>query len=211
MRIRFLHDTYIRQAPRVGGESPIGVVYKGAEITVLPEPIPGDIISNNNLWYCDHRGWYFWSGATQVIETYPLMQTERSVAYPADSITKPKPQKRILNWPEKEEPSSSQSENDPNNQPTGSSPISETTTHEEVNIPSMRNPLAQIWENPPKNKLNWPIRTYAIAKNWWQDKRLTGKQVRLAILSTGYTPQHPDLPQIGGFFEVPGRDPQGGS
>ena len=48
MKIRFLQDTYIRQAPRIGGKPPIGVVHKGTEMEVLEDFIPGDEISRKS-------------------------------------------------------------------------------------------------------------------------------------------------------------------
>lgn len=49
------------------------------------------------------------------------------------------------------------------------------------------------WPNPTISKLNWAVRDYLIAEDWWQTRKLTGKHVSIAILSTGVAPNLPDL------------------
>lgn len=69
MKIRFLEDTYIRRAPHVKkGDLPLGTVFKGAELEVAPEAVRGDTIQQNNLWYRDQNGWFYWSGRTETLE-----------------------------------------------------------------------------------------------------------------------------------------------
>ncbi len=59
---------------------------------------------------------------------------------------------------------------------------------------------------PRAQRLNWGLETGQIPSHWWQEKRLTGRGVTLAILSTGADPQHPDLagnpgPVLANIFE----------
>ncbi len=57
------------------------------------------------------------------------------------------------------------------------------------------NPVAAPSEMlPPRaQRLNWGLEAGQISSHWWQEKRLTGRGVRIAILSTGVDLQHPDL------------------
>jgi len=51
------------------------------------------------------------------------------------------------------------------------------------------------------HKLNWALRKYNIEKDWWQDRHLTGQNIRLALLSTGVAPDHPDLGIVEDWFQ----------
>jgi len=46
---------------------------------------------------------------------------------------------------------------------------------------------------PRVQRLNWGLETGQIPSHWWQEKRLTGRGITLALLSTGADAQHPDL------------------
>ncbi|MBC7775970.1 MAG: S8 family serine peptidase [Phycisphaerae bacterium] len=46
---------------------------------------------------------------------------------------------------------------------------------------------------PRAQRLNWGHEAGQIPSHWWQEKRLTGRGVTIALLSTGADPQHPDL------------------
>ena len=46
---------------------------------------------------------------------------------------------------------------------------------------------------PRAQRLNWGLETGQIPGKWWQEKRLTGREVTLAILCTGADARHPDL------------------
>lgn len=46
---------------------------------------------------------------------------------------------------------------------------------------------------PRVQRLNWGLELGQIPSHWWQEKRLTGRGVTLALLSTGADTQHPDL------------------
>jgi len=46
------------------------------------------------------------------------------------------------------------------------------------------------------NQVNWGVEMYNIEHDWWDAQRLTGKGVRIALLSTGIMPDHPDLENV---------------
>lgn len=71
MKIRFLEDTNIRNAPRLTGDPPVGVMFKGSEIEVEPDMARGDAVENNDRWYHDRNGWYYWSGRAESLEEEP--------------------------------------------------------------------------------------------------------------------------------------------
>lgn len=56
------------------------------------------------------------------------------------------------------------------------------------------------WQNPSPERLNWALTNYRIASDWWQERSLSGKNIRIAILSTGLAQDHPDLSSIIGFY-----------
>lgn len=60
-----------------------------------------------------------------------------------------------------------------------------------------------FWKNPAPQQLNWGIRNYLIAQDWWQKRQLTGKGIRIALLSTGAAPDHSDLTNIADYFQFP--------
>lgn len=59
------------------------------------------------------------------------------------------------------------------------------------------------WQNPAPQALNWALRNYSIAHDWWLDRHLTGRGVSIAILGTGAPPGHPDLGNQAGSFQFP--------
>ncbi len=67
-------------------------------------------------------------------------------------------------------------------------PISRTAT---LSPPIPRE--STLWKTANPRKLNWGVDNYHIARDWWQGKELTGRTVRIALLGTGVTPEHPDL------------------
>ncbi|MCB0583565.1 MAG: S8 family serine peptidase [Phaeodactylibacter sp.] len=60
-----------------------------------------------------------------------------------------------------------------------------------------------LWRDPPGERLNWAVRNYQIASDWWQARQLAGSGVRIALLSTGAATGHPDLPHIEAAFQYP--------
>lgn len=205
MKIRFLQDTYIRQEPRVGGKPPIGVVYKDAEMEVHDDFIPGDEISRNNIWYCDIKGWFYWSGATRVVERKKSTVDTTPLGKPSwpDNlkVSKQKNSTDALPWTMKpQEPIVSIEES--NTSETSKSIQPELQASEGIRTPPLRNPIAQLWETPNDNQLNWGVRNYRIAEDWWQSRRWTGRNVRIALLGTGCDTNHPDTADIEDYFTV---------
>ncbi|MCO6493460.1 MAG: S8 family serine peptidase [Phaeodactylibacter sp.] len=60
-----------------------------------------------------------------------------------------------------------------------------------------------LWRNPPVGRLNWAVRNCLIASEWWQLRQLAGTDIRIALLSTGIAPGHPDLPNVEAVFQYP--------
>lgn len=82
--------------------------------------------------------------------------------------------------------------------------IRTTAPPPEEDRPAADAPADALWRNPAPQNLNWGVRNYLIAKDWWQQRQLTGKGVRVAILSTGAAQGHPDLVHLREFF--PGQE-----
>lgn len=56
------------------------------------------------------------------------------------------------------------------------------------------------WQTPAPNQLNWCVRDYRIAQDWWIARNLTGDKVTLALLGTGIATNHPDLTNVQGTY-----------
>lgn len=66
----------------------------------------------------------------------------------------------------------------------------------------------------PSGQLNWALDRYQIEKDWWKARDLKGQNIKVAILSTGVLPQHPDLTRVTQQFlyqgiEAPEHDVHG--
>ena len=57
-------------------------------------------------------------------------------------------------------------------------------------------PIAPVILTPRAQRLHWGHEAGQIPSHWWQEKRLTGRGVTIALLSTGADAQHPDLEGI---------------
>ena len=68
MKVRFLKDTNIRLSPTDLDLDPIGSMFKGVEIDMLPEPVFGMAIEGNAVWYKDQKGWFYWSGGMEILD-----------------------------------------------------------------------------------------------------------------------------------------------
>lgn len=198
MKIRFSEDTYIRKAPITGSGDPIGIALKGAEIEVEPTPVAGEVVEGNHLWYYDKNGWYYWSGRAVAVEI-------------------PAPSPPIIPEP----PPGNFSEGETRGQielPDNSAGFSETPApwqedEDEPNV--LPSELGAEMRTTPEaisdtSKLNWALRKFHIAHDWWEQRTLRGDNIRLAILSTGAAPNHPDMGNIIGSFQFPdsGQDLQ---
>lgn len=62
---------------------------------------------------------------------------------------------------------------------------------------------SRLWQNPAPQRLNWCVRDYRIAQDWWQARNLTGDNVTIALLGTGMATSHPDLQNIRGASAFP--------
>ncbi len=173
MKICFLEDTYIRTAPDTGPETAVGIALQGAVIEVEPLPATGEEIAGNPYWYYDKNGWYYWSGRALVVEVGPPPQpdVEAPEHVPPDEIT-------LL-------------EDNHTSIPPAFSPAPDDRAKPQIAPPPA----------PDVQKLNWAIRKYHIHSDWWQQRGLTGKNIRLALLSTGVAPDHPDLGSIIDWFQ----------
>ena len=83
----------------------------------------------------------------------------------------------------------------PSSMPT-SNPI---TTH-----PIVIEPVAPSPES--HGQLNWALERHQIEKDWWNSQDLKGQNIKIAILSTGVLPQHPDLTRVTQQFLYPGTE-----
>lgn len=207
MQIKFLENTYIRKSPKVD-DSPVGVVYKGAVIDAEPVLVQGEEIDENDRWYCDKNGWYYWSGRTLIIRFgHTLPPGKRN-------IVRDRGEEEVLEaFPAEKD------ETKPGNSDAGSSVKPHQKLEEDINLPPPRfnqavidisneeppsssspsmvaSDQSAIWKTDQKDRLNWGVKNYSIAEDWWNAHGLTGKGVRLAILSTGAATDHPDLSNI---------------
>jgi len=51
-----------------------------------------------------------------------------------------------------------------------------------------------------RSKLSWGIKKYNLWQDWWKHYRITGKDVKVALLSTGVPSGHPDLANIANTY-----------
>jgi len=66
-------------------------------------------------------------------------------------------------------------------------------------------PPVSWWRSPNPQFLNWGLSNFAFPQ-WWQDRQLTGRGVRIALLSTGAATDHPDLEgAVSSTFDISGN------
>jgi len=252
MKIRFLEDTFIRNAPQTNND-PIGYILRSAQIDVEPTPVAGEAIENNRYWYCDKNGWYYWSGKVEVVEyqnpapeVAPYEDTSKampeepeplplfeipsfinSAALPKNEripegetrlvplledlllaeerfqamLQAKKPQQGRSRSPEEDSFEVEQPEMPLTSRGMEASDFVPFPVDEPA-VPLQESAVA-FWQNPPAQQLNWGVRNYLIAQEWWQKRQLTGRGIRLALLSTGIAPDHPDLGKVEGIFQSP--------
>lgn len=232
MKIRFLEDTYIRSVPGKSETPPIGIVYAGSEIEVKPDTVSGDALQENDQWYKDKNEWYYWSGRTEVVQEDPAPITSigaesglMALVEKTDSVESATPmisfEHNELSSNDEDAP---QGENklvsllldDKNiaeiaallSRPTKRSLSNRATAFTfSENQPRPRGEKPPVfWQHPQPDKLNWALTKYAIASDWWQARRLTGRDIRLAILGTGIDPDHPDLVNLVGKAHICGME-----
>jgi subtilisin family serine protease len=215
MKIRFRKDTNIRSDHQNPGNSPLGKVYANTVIEVEYVPYEGATLQGDNRWWRDKNGWYYWAG-----ETERLIETPSPVR--PDKIPPPLPQPPAAELPARppvpaaqpvalpspdEPPHESVPEGEwrlpeiPDLEDDDTDPTPAVLTPPEKKTlapppPSLRTtspPPASPLNNPRAQRLNWGLETARIPAQWWQEQKLGGQGVRLAILSTGVAAQHPDL------------------
>jgi len=219
MKIRFTADTNIRRIPNAQGNKPLGVVYAGAELEVEDIEHSGAAIGTNHTWYRDQNGWYYWSGKTEPVYAPPPAAVLPPVvappattpppsvpvreedthrpAVPAFPIALPLPDDDLSDLPEGETRSLSPQ------QPAA--PPSVFLENPPAPSPPVPPPAPDLWRSPDTRLLNWGISNFALTQ-WWQERGLTGRGVRIALLSTGAALDHPDLAgAISSTFDVSGN------
>jgi len=228
MKIRFLSNTHIRRSPDTS-LSPVGYVYEGSEIEVLPRVIPGMDVRGNNHWYKDsQKNWYYWSGRTEIVEgglepepsqpteppqpdypDYPVFERMTSMLDEADiptGETRSVPPFEILQMVEEgfqaalneAQRSTAATEEDPRPQ----RPLTERRLRPEPDPPQ------RIANAVPAKALNWGVKQHQLKEEWWEARQLTGSGIRIALLSTGASPQHPDLSNTIGQYAHAGSSPE---
>ena len=225
MKIRFLEDTYIRSAPSTVSGQKIGFMYQGSEIDVEPTPISGEAIEGNNLWYYDKKGWYYWSGRTETLEvqgqdtTAWAWDAQASVSFPViEAVPIVEGGERI---PEGETRLAPPLENllmaeevfqallNPaeDTSTRGFGPPLPSAEERSLDDPFSGKPISPeepsaVFRQPiDHQRLNWAIQKYKLHQDWWKDRRLTGEKTRIALLSTGVNPDHPDLKNLTDTFQ----------
>ncbi|MDX1913643.1 MAG: S8 family serine peptidase [Saprospiraceae bacterium] len=213
MKIRFRKDTNIRSDHQNTDKSPLGKVFANTVIEVEDEPYEGKQLEGDNRWWRDKNGWYYWAGETErVIENTPLIRLDKApVPLPEAPRSEPPPRPpmpAILpqalpvpdepvteNIPEGEWRSlelTDLDDDEPEIAPVRSVAALPPVTLVVERAP-LAPPLAPQLSSPRAQRLNWGLETGRIPAQWWQEQRLSGRGVRLAILSTGADVQHPDL------------------
>lgn len=100
MKIRFKKNTNIRSDHQSLKAAPIGVVYAQTVLEVEDEPHPGASIQDDNRWWRDLNGWYYWAGETEVLPA----ETENAPKPKPKPRPKPKPAADLAPAPAPEPP-----------------------------------------------------------------------------------------------------------
>jgi len=212
MKIRFRKNTNIRTAPGDIDTEPLGIVYAGTVLDIEDEFHDGASIRDNNKWFRDHNGWYYWSGETEIIPSLPSAPAPHPPA-PAVAEVEEVPIPAVTAFPTAlplpEEPLDPGIPSGETRLPgfqqapaVPSTPSQETTSAvlESVSVTTIpAEPLVfaeqpvKTWADPDPERLNWGIENYELHRHLWQEHQLTGRGVSVALLSTGALPSHPDL------------------
>jgi len=267
MKIQFQEDTFIRNNLGLPVADPIGIIYKGTVLNVEDKYyLAAFSINNNDRWYRDGNGWYYWSGGTELVPAdanmgMPVVVPPVVITVPPVAVTPPpaplpptpplptgiSPVVAII--PPESQSASQRVETmvffDTEHLPEGFSiPDGETryipsvaetpqkpmvredpgemiprgeVSDVDVSVPADRGrdsdpvlsfpdpafesirssasspPAVTDWSNLSPQKINWGIQHNALPRDWWQQRGLTGKGIRIALLSTGADLNHPDL------------------
>ena len=223
MKIRFLSNTHIRRSPDTS-LSPVGYVYEGSEIEVLPRVIPGMDVRGNNHWYRDsHKNWYYWSGRTEIVAgrlepgpgqpveptppdypDYPVFERMTSMLDEADippGETRSVPPFETLQMIEEGFQAALNAARRDTDTIEGNPPVERRLRPEP--FPPQPTPNAV-----PAQALNWGVKQHRLKEDWWEARQLNGTGIRIALLSTGANHQHPDLSNIVGHYSHAGSSPE---
>jgi len=242
MHIQFLEDTYIRKSLSLPVADPIGIVYKGVVLEVEEQVhVAAFTIENNNRWYRDHNGWYYWSGGAEAVPTEIVFKQPHPPPEqppPGTPDVPPEPPSPLASnaAPEAETGPTPVAPPGPKIDPVavagmlyfdlsklpdgifipegetryvpgnmqdaaiiGASDVLESVraipdTDREDDRGIDHLPHTTIhWSAVDPAKINWGIRRGALQQDWWQDRRLTGRGVKIALIGTGADLTHPDL------------------
>ncbi|MCB0564817.1 MAG: S8 family serine peptidase [Phaeodactylibacter sp.] len=214
MKIRFLKDTNIRISNADLKTPPLGNMNKGAAIEVENQPLKGAVLDGVSLWYRDAHGWYYWSGAAEVVEekTTPELPGEAILEDAQDLIE--------ANIGEEEEPVVEPPEKGsatgalPLKEVDAEVPIRDSTLKEEApeeeqaESPAEDEIAPETMEEGPEapvkealfqaldfngEQMNWGMRALQIVEYFWKERALHGEGVNVAILDTGIDLYHLDL------------------
>jgi subtilisin family serine protease len=217
MKIRFTENTNIRRVPTAQQNAPVGIVYAGTELEVEDVEHTGTAIGTNRTWYRDQNGWYYWSGKTEPVYAPPppVAPPPPAPAPPAsvseDDTHRPAAPAFPTALPLPDDDDGGDLSDVPEGEtrrlgppPTLAPPPVFTTENPPVR-PPVPVPPPDLWRAPDTRLLNWGISNFALAQ-WWQERGLTGRGVRIALLSTGAALDHPDLAgAVSSTFDVSGN------
>lgn len=212
MKIRFRKNTNIRTDPGDIDTEPLGIVYAGTVLDIEDEFHDGANIQNNNKWFRDLNGWYYWSGETEIIPSLPSAPAPNPPA-PAVAEVEEVPIPAVTAFPmalplpqEQADPGIPDGEtrlpglrHAPD---VAVIPPAETlpgVLESVVVAPPPAEPLViaephdKGWVDPDPERLNWGIENYELHRHLWQEHQLTGRGISVALLSTGALSTHPDL------------------
>ncbi len=226
MKIRFHAKTKIRSNPLNINESALGVVYENTVMDVDDGLYEGAAIRNNSLWYRDANGWYYWSGGAERIGFVPIVDTQAGVQTTPVSPPVAPPTPPVAPVPKPPQPAIPIALPIPDDGLSPDIPEGETrlvvrkrgsdleSTGGSDGLESIKiTPPFPIemdnWKNPDPARINWGLNSHRIPSQWWQERKLTGKGVKIALLSTGAALQHPDLAgAVGATFYCDGNSVQ---
>ena len=219
MKIRFRKVTNIRSDHHSLSAAPLGVLYADTLLEVDGVIHEGASIKGDNRWWRDLNGWYYWAGETETVitDTTGSVATTPAPVVPnapgsspaapvsAPSVSPPESERppvaatELIALPVPDEnlahdntvPEGEWRWVDENILPKPPAPSSDSGDLESFHIPPQELPSEIL--RPQATRLNWGLEAGQIPSHWWQEKRLTGHGVTLAILTTGVDAQHPDL------------------
>lgn len=203
MKIRFRKNTNIRSAPGALENDPLGIVYAGTVLEIEDQIHEGAAIDSNSKWFRDHNGWFYWSGETEILQGITA-----AAPAPASAIMSPPVVEEAEPTPEDEtrgaelhtityEPAPVVPKETVSTElesvMIAPQPTPEVISFQKPELVTPAIPESQGVFTPDHERLNWGIENYELQLHWWQEHRLTGRGITVALLSTGAALEHPDL------------------